>query len=341
MSLHQFIVRARRRYTQLRPQQAFLLVQALLAAALIFPMGIWRFSRGEFGQGSFDLVLVVVFTAMGLLSTQDRFFKHAARVFSVSYTIAVWIVVQFIGLNGLFWAFATAVAIFFAARRKDAVILAVCSYLAALHGIYGKVQPETIYTFTASYTLVVFFCYHFSTRLIKDNLRLTAQAVTDPLTGVENRRALEDAIGRIIDARSDKPGSPHSLIMIDIDDFKVINDTWGHDVGDQVLKRIAETLRSSIATQGRVYRFGGEEFAVLTNKKAADASIVAQQFGRSLASQRLVRDSDRQITASLGVAELNRDEDSRSWFRRADHAMYQAKTSGKNRTHIDTGTGAV
>ncbi len=318
------------KYRKLKPRQAFVLFQALLASAFIFPMGIWRLFRGDIYQGIFDIVLSTIFVAMGWLATNNKYYKLASRVFAISYTLGVWIVVQFIGVIGLYWAFAVAVAMFFAARRVDAVILATVTYCASIYGVWGDVEPMVIATFTACYTLVVFFCYHFSSRLMSDYVRISAEAATDTLTLIGNRRALEDHIQEII---SDKRRTSYSMIMIDVDYFKFVNDTWGHDIGDMVLKRIVEAIKQAIGTQDEVYRYGGEEFTIITPTNLTSARDLAEKVRVSLETQRFIRGSDHLVTLSMGVSELKDDDDSRSWVRRSDAALYESKENGRNQVH--------
>ena len=158
------------------------------------------------------------------------------------------------------------------------------------------------------------------------------QAVTDELTGLVNRRrfieALESEIGRVR-----RLGSPLALILADLDDFKLVNDRLGHPVGDELLQAFAGALRDHLRDVDVPARLGGEEFAVLLPETTQDGAVaVAERLQRFLASEPLVvhRGEGLIATASFGVADFAGSESSEDLFRRADAALYQAKTRGKN-----------
>lgn len=311
------------------PKHAFVIWQALLGSALILPLGLWRFTRGDIAQGLFDVVLTVLFIVLGLIASYEKHYVRASRVFAFLYTVAVWIVIQFIGPLGLFWAFATTTAIFFASRRRDALMFSTLTYLAAIYGVWGQAEPEAIYTFSATYLLVAFFCYQFANRLYTDNSRLKTEATTDALTQASNRRAMDDFIQEHCISLA-KRSEVWSAMMIDIDDFKRVNDQLGHNVGDLVLQRAAGCISRALETSGRLFRYGGEEFVVLVPLSLMHAQDIAERIRANLELEDLLRSGFGAITCSIGVAELQNSEDARSWLRRADEALYNAKNSGKN-----------
>ncbi len=172
-------------------------------------------------------------------------------------------------------------------------------------------------------------------------IRLTHMATTDPLTGIPNRRVMEHDIDRYSRlARRYK--KPLSLVMIDIDNFKGVNDTYGHATGDEVLKKVARLIRESIRETDTVYRYGGEEFAVLcpeTDKSGAYE--LAERIREKVRETRLFIDGDRAIyiTISLGVASFPDDtEDPAELLAIADISLYRAKSEGKDRTATLTGS---
>ncbi|RTI54456.1 GGDEF domain-containing protein [Thermus scotoductus] len=154
------------------------------------------------------------------------------------------------------------------------------------------------------------------------------QALTDPLTGLPNRRALEMAMEREA-ARVERGERPFSLVLVDLDDFKRVNDTHGHQVGDRILKEVAQYLVAHVRQGDLVGRWGGEEFAViLPRTEGKEAVQVADRLREGLKTLG--------ITASFGVAVYGGDP--RDLFQRADRALYQAKGSGKNQVRLDSGS---
>lgn len=159
-------------------------------------------------------------------------------------------------------------------------------------------------------------------------------ATTDPLTGLYNRRVLLDRAQETVE-RVRRYRRPASLIMMDIDHFKSINDTFGHDIGDRVLRRVAEVMRGTLRKAGDlVARFGGEEFAVLVPETDIDGATVLAERLR-LAVEETEIDTPmgaRRFTASFGVAALEDEHESvEAAIKRADDALYRAKNSGRNR----------
>jgi diguanylate cyclase len=138
----------------------------------------------------------------------------------------------------------------------------------------------------------------------------------------------------VLDAN--KTGEPLSLVITDIDHFKHFNDTYGHQMGDQVLRLVGRTLTDSVKGRDTPARYGGEEFAlILPQTRLADALVLAEQIRRTIMRRHIVRrdtgDDFGTITLSMGVAAYHPTEHLMDTIRRADAALYQAKRSGRNR----------
>ncbi|NMG00875.1 diguanylate cyclase [Aromatoleum toluolicum] len=158
-------------------------------------------------------------------------------------------------------------------------------------------------------------------------------AYTDRLTGAWNRRHLEDA-ALLEMSRAERHGHSVSLLVLDVDHFKEINDQLGHAVGDYVLVELVRCIRSDIRRADTVTRWGGEEFVVLAPDTALrEAEQLAQKLCARVAEAQL--SSARPVTISVGVAEYHSSEGFEHWLARADRAMYRAKDSGRNRVVSD------
>jgi two-component system chemotaxis response regulator CheY len=158
-------------------------------------------------------------------------------------------------------------------------------------------------------------------------------AATDELTGLYNRRFFNEHFAKTFSAAR-RYTFPLSIIMADVDKFKAVNDTYGHAVGDKVLKVFAEILRTLGRTEDICARWGGEEFIILLgHTSCAGATILAERVRSTLESdcQRLTSIA---VTVSLGVVELNEDEDAEALLKRADSALYRAKDEGRNRVVV-------
>ena len=172
----------------------------------------------------------------------------------------------------------------------------------------------------------------------EDNVRLAALATTDPLTLVLNRRALIDRLTTEID-RARRYDSVVSLLMIDIDHFKLVNDTHGHLVGDEVLREVGAILQHEARTVDIVARYGGEEFVVVLPETGQEGAVtVAERIRERIASAQLrgSNGTPLTVTASIGVALFPAPyvESTEDLFARADEALYRAKADGRDRVHV-------
>jgi len=175
-------------------------------------------------------------------------------------------------------------------------------------------------------------------RLQNDELRVLAQC--DPLTGVSNRRSFMAFAEKVFDD-SLRSGSPLSCLMVDIDYFKRVNDEHGHQMGDEVIQRVAEALCDAIPNRDAVCRYGGEEFCVLTREMTAgEAAALAESIRRTIAATGFARVP---VSASFGVSSLaERPASLHQLIERADEALYESKENGRNRVtlHADIETGS-
>ncbi len=154
----------------------------------------------------------------------------------------------------------------------------------------------------------------------------------DFLTGISNRRSFERAINKLLKQFYEKKIATFSFILLDLDDFKKINDTYGHQAGDLVLKEISLILKSYLRTNTLVGRLGGEEFGIiLPNVPLEDAIKVAERI-RSIIENREIKYEDKviRITASFGGTEVKEGDTFYTLYKRADEALYKAKNNNKN-----------
>jgi diguanylate cyclase (GGDEF)-like protein len=157
-----------------------------------------------------------------------------------------------------------------------------------------------------------------------------SQAVTDDLTGLDNRRRFDEALGNEL-VRSRTFGSPLSLLLVDLDNFKVVNDDFGHQRGDEVLRRTADLIREHLRDADSAARLGGDEFAIIApDTGSAGAVALAERLRRSFGRLHQGADPLPPVTASFGVAECSEDEPAEALLSRADHALYEAKRRGRD-----------
>jgi diguanylate cyclase len=168
--------------------------------------------------------------------------------------------------------------------------------------------------------------------------RQIKEARTDPLTELPNRRAFRDELDRLV-ALAARNRSPFSLIVLDLDHFKGLNDRYGHGVGDHVLRATGQVIRSALRPNDLAARIGGEEFAVLLpGAKADEARRVGERLRAALAAETFHLDNRPvQTTVSLGIAQAGPQEHALGVLKRADEALYAAKHAGRNRSFFHDG----
>lgn len=174
-----------------------------------------------------------------------------------------------------------------------------------------------------------------SQQLQEEVRQLQAETEKDPLTGLFNRRALTQRLSGMMGTAVES-GEPLVLCMFDIDHFKRFNDTYGHPVGDQVIKLVSKTLQDKSRSSDLAVRYGGEEFTLLLPGTPMNIAMqVASRIHQSVASLTLVKRSTKEqlpsVTISMGLASLQPGDDDESLINRADQALYHAKQNGRNR----------
>ncbi len=179
-----------------------------------------------------------------------------------------------------------------------------------------------------------------SLQRLNESLRLETHSLaeiarTDPLTGALNRKGLADELMRIV-RLGEGQTFPMTLVFIDIDHFKRINDSLGHDVGDQVIRGLAQLVRSAVQRDDLFARWGGEEFLlVFRDTPGIQGRVIAERLRERIASA--TWPGELHVTCSFGVTEWQRGEDLDDGIKRADEAMYRAKQEGRDRVEVELG----
>lgn len=173
------------------------------------------------------------------------------------------------------------------------------------------------------------FAYIFARERNTQRDELLSQSTSDPLTGVGNRRAFDEQINELLRIQERNPRTVN-LLLLDLDNFKAVNDSRGHDVGDQLLKEIASIISSRMRAGDHAYRFGGDEFALLVMDDGAPtlANDLCQRIREFAQGQR------HPVSASIGVAQLHTTDSASTWIKKADKALYLAKQAGRNRIEV-------
>lgn len=236
-----------------------------------------------------------------------------------------------------------AVSVLCAGGRHDAAWVYVPALLLAVALLARSGQPLRLLVDATLYPVLAVAIGMVIARMLHDERvrtflserQLEAHALTDALTGLDNRRALEEAL-RSEHAHAQRHAGSYAVAMADLDRFKRINDTYGHDVGDEVLREVARRMRAALRADDRLGRWGGEEFLlVLRGANETQAFETAEKLREAIAGQPIDTSAGPlSVTVSLGVAVLRGETLPERVVTRSDQALYAAKAAGRNRTHV-------
>ena len=312
-------------------QLSIVLLYGFFSAAIITPFAVYRFMTGAHAVGVLDASLVIVIASVVIYGWRFGKTERTGKFLVVIGSIGALMSSEMLGVIGVFWMFVAIVANFFLTTNLRFATLSTCAVIILL-AVTGKSfdgNAALMWSFIATSGLLSVLSYIVAHRYEKQRANLEQLADTDPLTGAYNRRVMERELHLAVEEHARK-GTPMSLILMDIDHFKDVNDRFGHEKGDDVLSSFASLIKRNTRQNDRFFRFGGEEFLMLVhNGQADEAEAIAEKIRH--ATEQCVDSGLHDVTVSLGVAGLEGGESCEQWVSRADAAMYRAKQLGRNR----------
>jgi diguanylate cyclase (GGDEF)-like protein len=302
---------------------------ASAAAVCLLPFSVNAFVQGNpwLGLGILCAFLVLAIDAIAIYMKKAPPIPLILLLVPIALGTAVSLKVQ--GFFGALWAYPTVLLFTFGLSRRMAQVGSILLLLILGSLVYYYIGVAYTIRFVVTLTLTIILCNIVLSIVLDLHRRLLEQAIVDPLTGAFNRRHMERLLSDAIE-RKHRSSAPASLLLIDIDRFKVINDQFGHARGDSVLKGIVALVGKRSRKVDSLFRVGGEEFILLLpDTQESAAVVVAEQLRASVADAPLV--DGRKVTVSIGVSELGPGQSSDSWMKQADDALYAAKNAGRNR----------
>lgn len=308
-----------------------LLLSGFLAVSVTL-LAYLRLLDSQWTLASVDMGFVVIMLLLFLFVYVSRKTRTVGILIALGFISAALTSTLLLGPSEIFWAFPALMVAYFMLDARQATILTggfVGCFLAIVWDDLSAIDLTKI-CLTLVITVLLANAFSLTNRRQLENLRRMVHV--DPLTGAGNRRAQNlklDAVSAIF-RRND---SPVSLLILDIDHFKRINDTHGHIVGDQILVALNELIRSNTRATENLFRYGGEEFVLVAEQTALDAAVELAEKVRRLIEQESFALGIK-ATVSIGVAQLQAQEDREGWLSRADAALYRAKGSGRNQVAV-------
>jgi diguanylate cyclase (GGDEF)-like protein len=305
------------------------LLLGIVGAVGVFPFAIIRFLHGEYLIALLDAALVVGLTGLSWYLYSSHNVRVASVALALLAVVGLLLTNYMKGATQIFWIYPVLVGVFFLIERREALAvsaLAVGGLVPIVTDQFDSFALVSIFV-TIAVTCALAYAFATITRGQRDELMLLA--TKDPLTGVGNRRALQQKLDEAIAAKK-RSDNNCSMLMLDLDHFKQVNDQHGHAKGDEILIRITELVGMRIRVTDRIYRIGGEEFVILAEGlNLENAARLAEQLRTIVEAYDLAPLST--VTISVGVAQHHAGESAEDWMSRADNALYMAKHSGRNR----------
>ena len=302
---------------------------AIAGVVLLAPFTVNHIRQGRLLLGAGTGVIVLVMGVLAWIGKQDRY--HPSLTFvgltpAILFFLGVSLVEQ--GVIGALWCFPAILVFYFTLPEKMAWAANGALYALAVPLSATLLELPVAARVAATLLGVSAFSAVFVRVIDEQQRALEAHAFNDSLTGLHNRALLPSTLEQAME-QSRRTGLPMSLLALDLDWFKTINDELGHQAGDSVLRGVADIIRQRIRRSDRAFRLGGEEFlAFLYGTDLGRARQVAEELRTAVSSQPLI--PGRSITVSIGVASYSSDQDWESWLRRCDENLYGAKSKGRN-----------
>ncbi len=297
----------------------------------VLPFVFFRIIKEDWLVAAFDISLVLSMLILSIYVYRTGKIKIAGIIIASLLILGMLTTVILKGGSQFVWAYPATISIYYLINYKPAALINIISILVLAIISFSKI--DLIIFSSSMVTLIAtnVFAYIFASRTSEQQHQLKMQATTDPLTKVGNRRSFNSEIKRLVSMQS-RVNSPVSIISIDLDYFKKVNDTFGHAKGDEVLIQFTKILSLRLRGSENIYRIGGEEFVILpVNGNIKQAEKLAEQLRVLISVSELI--IGHPITISLGVAQYAQGETEAEWLQRVDKALYQAKNSGRNQIY--------
>ncbi len=315
-------------------EQPELLVKTTLGCSavvilIILPFTINNFIQDRVLMGLATLSVVLTCAINVWLGLTGRYsLKINTYLVSPLGFLSVVFAVLSLGVVGSYWPFLSALSFYFVLPVKRAGVANALLIIVVPPIAWHTMESSTVIRFTAALCGTSLFAFISMREINKLHTLLKKQAVTDTLTGLHNRTLLQQSLDHAINLNQ-RSGIPMALIMIDIDHFKDINDTYGHAKGDSVLRALGILLTRLTRKSDMVFRIGGEEFVILVYNSTEEMGVeLAEKLWKEVHQLTLL--PNQPVTISIGIAGLDTDMTEAKWMKSCDDKLYRAKANGRN-----------
>lgn len=315
-------------------QLSVITLMGVFGVISITPYAIYRIFTADYIVAITDIFAIVSIIIAVVYAWRTNNTVKPGLYLSIIFSGAATVAIINLGINGSFWIYPLILFNFFMVSplRALAVVLSVLLCIVVYHLLKPNVVFHSNYqmlSFLVTCLLSSSLTFIFAFRSQFQRERLQKLAAHDPLTGAYNRRVMTEQLRKSY-RDYNRSGRPYSLLILDLDHFKDINDSFGHLVGDQILIDFVRIIKAAVRQDDQLFRYGGEEFALLLpNTDYKGLMVVANALQKQIFSK--LYSPVSAVSASIGGAVLESEESWQDWFNRADKQLYAAKNAGRNR----------
>lgn len=306
-----------------------LLSLTALATLIVGTFAVIRWFNNDITIAIIDLIISITMAILFAYIYKTRKIDVTKQLFAIFLVIATSASIATKGQLQVYWLYPVIITVFYLIPAKSATLLCLLLITSVTLIISSESNLINILTIllttimTSAFSFIMFRSYE---QKIKD---FEALATIDQLTSTGNRRALDKKLSNVIASQRRKTYDM-CLILIDLDKFKHINDTYGHAIGDNVLISTCTIIKQHTRVMDSLYRFGGDEFVIMPlNMTLETAKQLAEKLRTIIEDHEFV--AGIKLTLSIGVAEYNADDSPEKWISRADTLLYKAKHDGRNK----------
>lgn len=304
----------------------------LVSSIVIFPLAIKNFYLGynllTFSLLSFIAASFLYSQALhrGAPPTINSKVVVSLLVFSLFLTI------YHLGTDTIYWIYPVSTSLIFILKLKEAIVFNVVILIFVTGFCFLDMETAAALRVSASFALTIMISSLILVHINKLQQRIVYESIRDPLTGAFNRRQLQVNLESCL-AQMKRNNQHSALLILDIDHFKNINDSYGHDVGDEVIKKVVNLIDENTRELDLLFRIGGEEFILLMQDTYADAALIVADKLRNQIKQKSIIEN-HQVTVSIGMCLSQVGDTKDQWIKCADMALFDAKRSGRDRVKL-------
>lgn len=309
-------------------QLSVIVILTVFVSMAISPFMILRLINGQILVFILDILMIIGTVVIAIYAWQSQKTERAAMILAISTTTGMVLTALYNPAPAPYWLYCMVLFSFALIPPRPALLFSCIGSVAVVTQPDAFVESTHRASFIVTIIATILFAFIFAKRNEHQRNILMKRARTDVLTNIGNRRAFNEEFAIALSALN-RHRKPTALVLLDVDHFKRINDENGHDVGDEVLIKLVQSIQNNIRPGDRFFRTGGEEFCLILEESTRESAIESMNRLRTtIESTTLLM--DKIVTVSLGITHLTTKDTLEKAMKRADDALYNAKNSGRN-----------